>query len=120
VIRRDNRGTRDILRNEGTAVVSRSQRLSQSNEESWPTIRFYCVCGKWLYTLGTNIQALWHDFDCPRCGQKYTSRNSIIAVAVHEKFDDDPPIRKGAVDSGKTVVQNPSRRVSTKSHKQRE
>ncbi len=50
--------------------------------QEYPTIAFYCCCGKRLYKLSTNVLAYWDDIKCPKCGRKYVSRNSLIAVAV--------------------------------------
>lgn len=61
---------------------SSKDKMSQGEEwnEPWPTIRFYCVCGKFLYRISTNIGEFWGQFICPKCEREYVSRNGMIAT----------------------------------------
>jgi hypothetical protein len=79
--------------------------------QAFPTISFYCSCGKQLYKVSTNILAYWDDLKCPKCGREYVSRNSLIAVAVPvfaglEKSVRNHSSRNVAVHKDKTVEQN--------------
>ena len=51
-------------------------------DESYPTVSFFCICRKRLYTMITNIFAYEGEFECERCGRKYTCSDSIIAKVV--------------------------------------
>ena len=48
--------------------------------ESYPTISFFCVCRKRLYTMSTNIVAYHGTFKCRSCGRRYICSGSIIAT----------------------------------------
>jgi hypothetical protein len=86
-------------------------------EVNWPTITFRCGCGQKLYTLSTNILAYWNDFKCPKCGQKYTSRNSLIAVVVPAKSAQIHTTRKRVEHGGKKVERTPYPTLSKKPRK---
>lgn len=47
--------------------------------KSDPTVSFFCVCRKRLYTMSTNVIAYTGKFKCQRCGRKYVCSDSIIA-----------------------------------------
>ena len=56
-------------------------QLSQPDVESFPTISFYCSCGKRLYTFSTNIIGYRGQFECS-CGERYVCLDSLIAVSI--------------------------------------
>lgn len=55
---------------------------SHPDEESLPTIAFYCSCRKRLYRVSTNVVGMLGHLKCEKCGKHYVWLDSPIALAV--------------------------------------